>query len=91
VNFGRAFGAEFSWGGCDIRIVGGHAAADGNRVPYQKVLTTWSSSSSTHLRGRIVILGVDTQQCLGPLKAFDSQDIQGKFAIGHRDWRATVF
>ncbi len=36
-------------------------------------------------RDHIVILGADTQQCLGPLKAFDSQDIMGEFVMGHRD------
>ncbi len=43
-------------------------------------------------KDHIVILGVDTQQCLSPLKAFDCQDIMGEFVMGHRDWMgATVF
>ena len=45
-SHGRAFGADFSWGGWKIRVVGGHADAGGDRVPYQKVLTTWSTSSN---------------------------------------------
>ena len=38
-------------------------------------------------KDHIVILGADAQQCLGPLKAFDSQDIMGEYVMGHRDWR----
>ena len=35
----------------------------------------------------IAIVGVDTQTCLGPLKAFDSQDNMGEYVMGHRCWR----
>ena len=37
-------------------------------------------------RDHIVIMGVDTQQCFGPLKAFDSKDIMGEYVMGERDW-----
>ena len=42
-------------------------------------------------KDHIVILGADTQQCLGPLKAFDSTDIMGEYVMGHRDWRRDCF
>ena len=37
-------------------------------------------------KDHIVILGVDAQQCLGPLKAFDSLGIMGEYVMGHCDW-----
>ena len=44
ISHGRAFGADFRWGGWNIRVVGGHADAAGDRRPYQKVSTIWSIS-----------------------------------------------
>ena len=77
INCGRAFGADFSWGGWDIRIVGGHADANGDRVPYQHSIDDMEYVIEHTPKDHIVILGADTQQCLGPLKAFDSTDIMG--------------
>jgi hypothetical protein len=91
VNFGRAFGADFSWGGWKIRIVGGHADANGDRVPYQNSIDDMEYIIENTPKDHIVILGADTQQCLGPLKAFDSTDIMGEYVMGHRDWRGRLF
>ncbi len=35
-SYGRAFGADFGWGGWKIRLVGGLADARGDRRPYQQ-------------------------------------------------------
>ena len=54
------------------------------------VLTTWRPSSKP--RPRIILLSwVDTQQCLGPFKAFDCPDILGEYVMGDRDWRGECF
>ncbi len=35
----------------------------------------------------IVILGTDTQEPLGPQRAFDNPNMIGEFAMGHRGWK----
>ena len=87
VNQGQAFGADFSWGGWRIRIVGGHADPNGDRTPYQNSIDDMDMIMENTLKDHIIILGVDAQTCLGPLKAFDSQGIMGEYVMGHRCWK----
>ncbi len=66
VNHGRASGADFSWGGWKIRIVGGHADPNGDRVPYQTSVDDMEAILEDAPKGHVVIRGVDAQACLGP-------------------------
>ena len=84
MNHGRAFGADFHWGGWNIRIVGGHADPSGGRVPYQTSVDDMDAIMEDTPKDHIIILGVDAQTCLGPLKAFDCSDTMGEYVMGHR-------
>ena len=57
VNFGRAFGADFSWGGWKIRIVGWYADANGDRVPYRNSIDDMKYVIEHTPKDHIVILG----------------------------------
>ena len=72
VSQGRAFGVDFSWGGWKIRTVGGHADPSGDRAPCPNSIDDMDFITENTPKEHIVILDVDTQTCLGPLKAFDS-------------------
>ena len=91
VSHGRAVGADFSWGRWNLRIIGGHADANGDRVPYQRSIDDMEAVIESTPKDHFVILGVDTQQCLGPFKAFDCPDILGEYVMGDRDWRGDCF
>ncbi len=47
-------------------------------IPYQHSIDDMEYIIEHTPKDHIVILGADAQQCLGPLKAFDSQDITGE-------------
>jgi hypothetical protein len=84
---GRAFGADFQWGGWKIRIVGGHAEPSGDRVPHQESVGDMDAIMEDTPLDHIIILGVDAQTCLGPRKAFACNDTMGEYVMAHRGWR----
>ena len=87
MNHGRAFGADFQWGGWKIRIVGGHAEPSGDRVPYQESVDDMNAIMEDTPLDHIIILGVDAQTCLGPRKAYDCNSTMGEHVMAHRGWR----
>ncbi len=87
MNHGRAFGADFQWGGWKIRIVGGHAEPSGDRVPYQESVDDMNAIMEDTPLDHIIILGVDAQTCLGPRKAYDCNSTMGEYVMAHRGWR----
>ena len=68
INCGRAFGADFSWGGWNIRIVGGHAAANGDRVPHQNSIDDMEYVIEYTPKDYIVISGGGHAGVLRPIK-----------------------
>ena len=40
---------------------------------------------------RIIILGADVQEPLGPRKAFDDPHILGEYVMGYRGWKGERF
>ena len=91
LSHGRAFGADFSWGGWRIRVVGGHADAGGDRRPYQQSIDDMEYIIESTPNNRIVILGADIQDPLGPRKAFDDPLILGEYVMGNRGWKGERF
>ncbi len=59
MNHGRAFGADFQWGGWKIRIVGGHAEPSGDRVLYHNSVDDMNAIMEDTPLDHIIILGVD--------------------------------
>ena len=86
-SHGRAFGGDFSWGGWKIRAIGGHADAGGDRRPYQKSIDDIEFIVDNTPRDHIVILGADTQEPLGPQRAYDNPNLIGEFVMGNRGWK----
>ena len=84
ISHGRAFGADFSWGGWIVRVVGGHADAGGDRRPYQQIIYDMEFIIESTQHNHIVILGADVQDPLGPRQAYDDPLIFGEFAMGYR-------
>ena len=59
ISHGRAFGADFCWGGWRIRVVGGHADAAGDRRPYQQSIDDMEFIIESTPHNQIVIVGAD--------------------------------
>ena len=56
ISHGRAFGADISWGGWKIRVVGGHADAGGDRRPCQQSIDDMEFIIESTPHSHIVIL-----------------------------------
>ena len=84
---GRAFSCDFSWGGWNIRVIGGHADAGGDHRPYQRSMDDIEFLVDSTPRDHIVILGIDTQTPLGPQTAYDNHNLIGEFVMGNRGWK----
>ena len=91
ISRGRAFGGDISWGGWKIRLIGGHADAGGDRRPYQKSIDDIEFIVDSTPHDHIVIMGADTQEPLGPQKAYDNPNLIGEFAMGYRGWKGERF
>jgi hypothetical protein len=87
ISQGRAFSCDFSWGGWNIRVIGGHADAGGDHRPYQKSMDDIEFLVDCTPRDHIVILGVDTQTPLGPQTEYDDPYLIGEFVMGNRGWK----
>ena len=57
VTHGRALGADFSRGGCGVRIIGGHADANGDRVPYHTSIDDMEFIIEHAPKDHIIIMG----------------------------------
>ncbi len=83
------FGADFSWGGWEIRLVGGHADARGDRRPYQQSIDDMEYIVDSTPHNHIVILGADIQGPVGPQRAYDDPLMLGEFVMGNHDMAYT--
>ncbi len=90
-SHGRALGGELSWGGWNIRVVGGHADARGDRIPYQQIIDDIEFSVDRTPHDRTVLPGADAQDTLGPQRAFDDPSILCEHAVGQRGWMGERF
>ena len=73
ISLGGAFGGDFSWGGWKIRVVGGHADAGEDRRPCQQSTDDIELTVDCTPHDRIVILGTDTQEPLGPQQSLTTR------------------
>ena len=91
ISEGRAFGEEFSWGGWKIRLVGVHADAWVDRMPYQQSIDDIDYIVEHTPHSHLIILGAGTQEPLGPQRSFADPSILGEFDMGHMGLEGRMF